>query len=116
MNGLFVLLPALFVSPSAFANPSIYAACAGGGWSIEIGVQPGPGTTDLVELTVDDGKNHISAYEASVPARMMKRSLWAGLVFRNKNKTDEQATFKLKRTAGTWTYDNADHGLSCEIN
>ena len=116
MIGLFVLLPALFVTALGHANPSIYASCSGESWSIDVGVQPGPVGTDLVQLTVDDGHGHVDAYEASIPAHNMKRALSAGLAFNNKAKAGDQGTFKLTGSAGTWAYQNVSHGLNCTRN
>jgi hypothetical protein len=116
VNGLFVLLPALLAASIARANPSIYANCTGDGWSIDVGVQPGPATTELVQLTVDDGQGRIAAYEASIPPGNMKRALAAGLAFNNKTTAGDHATLKLKAGRGTYAYQGAVHALSCEIN
>jgi len=112
--GLFVLLPALSTASLVHANPSIYANCTGGGWSLDVGVQPGPNGTDLVQLTVDDGRSHISAFEAAVTGGHMRRTLAAGLAFDNKTTDGDHASLKLDGRHATWNYQNETHALTCE--
>ena len=114
MIGLFVLLPALMNVAVVHASSSTYATCTGGGWSADVGVQPGNNGTELVQLTTDDGRGQLNAYEASIPAGNMKRALNAGLAFNNKAKAGDQGSLKLRGNEATWSYQGATHVLKCE--